>query len=192
MSIDKIKLRQTLALDIVQQNKLLGVKSHSSGFKFWIGILSPRFLPVLLYRLSYKSQVSGFATIARFFSLINFLLFGIEIATVCKIGPGLFFPHTHGTVIGAVSIGNNAVIYQGVTLGAKDLDFTYDELHRPCVGHNVMIGAGAKVLGGLTLGNNVSVAANSVLLVNAPDNSVVAGVPAKVVSFKTLDSVSVK
>jgi len=119
---------------------------------------------------------------ARLFSLVNFLLFGIEIAINCPIGPGLFFPHTHGTVIGALRIGSNAIIYQGVTVGAKDLDFTYDELHRPVVGDNVLIGAGAKVLGGVRLGNDVRVAANAVVLKSVVDNVTVAGVPASVMS----------
>jgi serine O-acetyltransferase len=118
------------------------------------------------------------------FSLINFLFFGIEIAVACKIGPGLFFPHTHGTVIGAFTIGKNAVIYQGVTVGAKDLDFTYDAAHRPCIGDNVLLGAGAKVLGGIELGHSVTVAANAVLLSSVPDNVVVGGIPAKILKSR--------
>ena len=184
MNLPEIGLRKTLRLDLLRQRELLGDSPLAWNWRLWFNILSPRFLPVLLCRLAYKSQSVGFGFIARSFSMLNFLVFGIEVATICKIGPGVFFPHTQGTVIGAVSIGKNAVIYQGVTLGAKDLDFTYDASRRPVVGDNVLVGAGAKVLGGLTIGDSVCVAANAVLLMDAPDYAVVAGVPARVVSIR--------
>lgn len=177
-------LRQVLIMDVQRHRELFGCQPLKSNVKIWLSMFSPRFVPVLLCRLAYKSQASGLGVLARIFSLLNFLLFGIEIATSCKIGPGLFFPHTHGTVIGAVSIGRNAIIYQGVTLGAKDLDFTYDAAHRPVVGDNAFFGAGAKVLGGLQIGNDVTVAANAVLLESAPDNVVVGGIPAKIIKYR--------
>ncbi|WNF57346.1 DapH/DapD/GlmU-related protein [Pseudomonas sp. SG20052] len=177
-------LRQLLVMDVQRHRELFGSQPLESKVKVWLSMFSPRFIPVLLCRLAYKSHTLGAGVLARMFSLLNFLLFGIEIATTCKIGPGLFFPHTHGTVIGAVSIGKNAIIYQGVTLGAKDLDFTYDAAHRPIVGDDVFIGAGAKILGGLTIGDNVAVAANAVLLESAPDDVVVGGVPAKIIKYR--------
>lgn len=185
MHTHHLGLRATLRIDLQRQHELLN--SHkifkNNGLRFWFKVLSPRFAPVLLFRLAYKSQTSGLGILARIFSMINVIFFGIEIATICRIGPGLFLPHTQGTVIGAVSIGKNAVIYQGVTLGAKDLDFTYSEERRPIVGNNVLIGAGAKILGGLTIGDNVSIAANAVVLNSVPDFAVAAGVPAKIVSI---------
>lgn len=174
-------LRQLIVADITRQHELFGKLLPLRGAKLWLSMLSPRFIPVLLCRLAYKFQKKGLKIPARFFSLLNFFLFGIEIAAVCKIGPGLFFPHTHGTVIGAMSIGKNAVIYQGVTLGAKDLDFTYDFAHRPSIGDNVLIGSGAKILGGVQLGDNVTVAANAVLLQSVPSNVIVGGIPAKII-----------
>lgn len=177
-------LRQLLTMDVQRHRELFGRQPLASKLKIWLSMFSPRFIPVLLYRLAYKSHTLGLGVLARIFSLLNFLLFGIEIATTCKIGAGLFFPHTHGTVIGAVSIGRNAIIYQGVTLGAKDLDFTFDEAHRPVVGDDVFLGAGAKVLGGLQIGNNVAVAANAVLLESAPDGVVVGGIPAKFIKHR--------
>lgn len=179
-------LRKLLRADIDRQRELFKSPPITSKTKLILSVFSPRFAPVLLYRLAFSMNRKGFRVLARLFSLLNYTFFGIEIAVVCKIGPGLFFPHTQGTVIGAVSIGDNAIIYQGVTLGAKDLDFTYDAGHRPVVGDNVVIGAGAKILGGLTLGNNVTVAANSVLLMSVPDDVVVAGMPAKIVKQRTM------
>ncbi|AOE82332.1 serine acetyltransferase [Pseudomonas lurida] len=184
MSERPLGLRQLLISDAIRHRELLGRSAISSGLKLWLGMLSPRFAPVLLHRLAHRCHRGPLGPFAKVFSLINFLFFGIEIAVACKIGPGLFFPHTHGTVIGAFTIGKNAVIYQGVTVGAKDLDFTYDAAHRPCIGDNVLLGAGAKVLGGIELGHGVTVAANAVLLSSVPDNVVVGGIPAKILKAR--------
>ncbi|MEZ1315605.1 DapH/DapD/GlmU-related protein [Pseudomonas fluorescens] len=178
------KIKYLLKADVVRQSELFGDHRPRKGIGMYLSMLSARFLPVLLYRLSHCFYLKGMHRLAKFFSLINFLLFGIEIATACRIGPGLFFPHTHGTVIGAFSIGSNAVIYQGVTLGARDLDFTYDTEHRPVVGNDVILGAGSKILGGLSLGDRVVVAANAVVLKSFSDDLVVGGVPAKILSSR--------
>lgn len=184
MSSEEIGLFGLLKLDARRHRKLLGGNTDVSPLRLYLGMLSPRFAPVLLYRLSYACQRRRLSPLAKLFSLLNFLLFGIEVAVACRIGPGLFFPHTHGTVIGAYSIGSNAVIYQGVTIGARDLDFTYDQTHRPVLGDGVLLGAGAKVLGGISLGDGVTVAANAVLLTSVPDHCVVAGVPAKILKTR--------
>ena len=71
-----------------------------------------------------------------------------------------------------------------MTVGARDLDFTYDEDHRPVLGDDVMLGAGAKVLGGIRVGDGVTVAANAVLLMSVPNQCVVGGVPAKILKTR--------
>ena len=173
-----------LRADLCRQQALMqGLdKCLSTGFILWMGIISPRFTPVLLCRLAHWFFLLGLSPIAKLVSLINFFLFGIEIAVRCPIGPGLFFPHTQGTVIGAWSIGSNATIFQGVTVGAKEIDFSYSELGRPIICNDVTIGSGAKVLGGITLGNGSRIGANSVVLRSVPSNSLAVGAPAKVVS----------
>ncbi|MDR0276663.1 MAG: serine acetyltransferase [Paucimonas sp.] len=180
MNSVEIGLFRLLAMDARRHRELLGGQAEVSVPRLLLSMLSPRFAPVLLYRLAYACQRRHLSPLAKIFSLLNFMVFGIEIAVACRIGPGLFFPHTQGTVIGAYAIGSNAIIYQGVTVGARDLDFTYDEQHRPVLGDGVMLGAGAKVLGGIHLGNGVTVAANAVLLMSVPDDSVVGGIPAKI------------
>ncbi|MDQ0649989.1 serine O-acetyltransferase [Pseudomonas cedrina] len=187
MSDHQPGLRQLLIADAIRHRQLLGLQAIGPGIKLWVGMLAPRFAPVLLHRLAHRCHRGPLAPLAKMFSLINFLFFGIEIAVASRIGPGLFFPHTQGTVIGAFTIGENAVIYQGVTVGAKDLDFTYDAAHRPCIGDDVLLGAGAKVLGGIVLGNSVTVAANAVLLSSVPDNVVVGGIPAKILKSRNLE-----
>ncbi len=184
MMPQELSLYALLRWDLLRQRELLGNVDVNSGFKLWLGLFYPRFIPVLLCRLAYELQRKKLGIIAKLFSMLNVFVFGIEIATQCKIGPGLFFPHTHGTVIGAIAIGNNATIYQGVTIGAKDLDFSYDLSRRPVIGNNVLIGSGAKILGGFSIGDNVTIGANAVLLQAVPDNQVVGGIPAQTIGIR--------
>lgn len=171
-----------LAADLRRARVLLnGAADGESGLRLWMGVLSPRFVPVLLCRLAYSFYRLKLGPVAKAVSLLNFFLFGIEIAVRCPIGKGLFLPHTQGTVIGAWSIGENATIFQGVTLGAKELDFSYQESSRPTVGDGVTIGAGAKVIGGLVLGSDSRVGANAVVLNDVAPGSLVVGIPAQVV-----------
>jgi serine O-acetyltransferase len=144
-------------------------------------LVSPRMAPVLLYRLAYWCGKHRLGVMGRLLSMTNFVVFGLEIGLECEIGPGLFFPHTSGTVIGAARIGSNATIYQNVTLGAKDLDFGYRPDRRPTVGDDVLIGSGAKILGALQVGDGATAAANSVVLRSVPEGALVGGVPAEVI-----------
>ena len=103
---------------------------------------------------------------------------GIEIHPGAKIGKRLFIDHGMGVVIGETTeIGENCLLYQGVTLGGTGKD---KGKRHPTLGDNVMVGAGAKVLGPITIGNNVKVAANAVVLKPIPDNCTAVGVPARV------------
>lgn len=182
------KLLPYLKADLLRAQQLLhGAATVVSGRRLWLGLFSPRFVPVLLCRLAYASQCMGIRPVAKFFSLLNFFFFGIEIAVRCPIGKGLFFPHTQGTVIGAWSIGENATIFQGVTLGAKEIDFSYMKSSRPTIGNGVTIGSGAKVLGGLTLGSDSRVGANAVVLSDVLPGSLVVGIPAKAVEVRSSD-----
>jgi serine O-acetyltransferase len=150
----------------------------------WKRSLHPRFFPVVLFRLAHSCHCHGWGAMAKVLSLVNFVLFGIEIAVGCKIGGGLFLPHTVGTVIGARSIGKNAVIFSGVTLGSKVIDIGYHLDTRPMLGDNVMVGSGAKVLGWLEIGDNVTVGANAVVTKSIESNVLVVGIPAKILQQK--------
>ena len=142
--------------------------------------MHPRFFPVLLIRIAqYLNQKPLVKPLAQIFTWLNVILFGLECAPKTKIGYGLLIPHSHGIVIGAINIGNHVTIFQGVTLGAKTFDLTFSSKSRPSVGHHVTIGAGAKILGGISLGDHSVVAANAVVLRSVLKNKLVAGIPSK-------------
>jgi serine O-acetyltransferase len=178
----RFQLRAYLAADLRRAEYMLrGSFSAVGGIRFWIGICSPRFLPVLLCRIAHCFHCWKLNPVAKLIALCNFFFFGIEIAVRCPIGKGLFLPHTQGTVIGAWSIGENATIFQGVTLGAKEVDFSYQKSSRPVLGDGVTIGSGAKVLGGIAIGSNSRIGANAVVLTDIPRDSLAVGIPARVV-----------
>ena len=150
-----------------------------------LAFLSPRFAPVLLCRVAHWLHLHRLGPVAKLVALLNFVVFGIEIAARCPIGEDLYFPHTQGTVVGAERIGKNAIIYQGVTLSARDMDFAYSEGRRPVVEDDVLIGSGAKVLGGITLGRGVSVGANALVV-----KSVAAGALVRAPLPEVLDAIA--
>lgn len=170
-----------LYADLSRAKQLQGVgESSKYSLTFWLGIFSPRFVPVLLCRVSHLMYLYKLTPLAKVFSLINFFLFGLEVGIRCEIGKGLFFPHTSGIVIGAVSIGNNATIYQGVTIGARELDFSFLESSRPIIGSNVTISTGAVIIGPIQIGDRVVIGANSVVLSSIPAGVLAVGSPARI------------
>ena len=111
---------------------------------------------------------------------------GIEIHPAAQIGKGLFIDHGCGVVIGETTIiGDNCTIYQGATLGGTG---KHVGKRHPTIGNNVMIGAGAKVLGPVIIGDNSKVAAGAVVLKDIPENSTAVGIPARVVRGKTVET----
>lgn len=145
---------------------------------------SPRFACVVLIRVAQRLHARGWPRLARVASLVNFIIFGIEVPARLGIGPGLVIPHTQGTILGAGHIGSNVTIYQQVTLGAKFADYNFDPALRPYVCDGVTITAGAKVLGAVRLGERSIVGANSVVLTDVPPDSLAVGVPAHIVPRK--------
>ena len=137
---------------------------------------------MIAYRVSHKLYVSGHFLSARAVSQLARFFTGIEIHPGAKIGKGLFIDHGMGVVIGETTeIGDNCTIYQGVTLGGTGKD---SGKRHPTLGSNIMVGAGAKVLGPLTIGDNSKVAAGAVVLADIPEHSTAVGVPARVVRQK--------
>jgi len=134
---------------------------------------------ILAYRVAHKLYISKHYFPARLISQIARAWTGIEIHPGATIGKGFFIDHGMGVVIGETAeIGDNCSIYQGVTLGGTGKDLGK---RHPTLGDNVMIGAGAKVLGPFTIGDNSKIAAGAVVLKEIPDDATAVGVPARVV-----------
>lgn len=141
--------------------------------------LYPSFHAILKYRKAHKLYLKKEYYRARKISQKTARKTGIEIHPGAQIGEGLFIDHGHGVVIGETAIiGDNVTLYQGVTLGGTGKE--HGKRH-PTVGSNVMIGAGAKVLGSVTIGDNCKIGAGSVVLEDVPSNSTVVGVPGRIV-----------
>ncbi len=134
---------------------------------------------ILLHRVAHFFYRHRLFLIARLISQFSRAITQIEIHPGAKIGEGLFIDHGAGVVIGETTeIGNNVTIYQGVTLGGTGKE---KGKRHPTIGNNVVISAGAKVLGSFTVGDNSKIGAGSVVLKPVPPNSTVVGVPGKVV-----------
>ncbi len=181
-------LKQLLYSDCARQSQLEGRlvgSSRAAGFvEFARRLLHPRFLPIVLLRLSRAAHLGQVPLLPQVLTYLNLVLFGFEVSPRCEIGPGIFFPHPVGTVVGAWRIGSNVTIFQGVTLGARELDMNFDFRLRPDIGHNVVLGAGSKVLGGVRIGDNATVGANSVVVHSVEAGTTVVGIPARRVASK--------
>ena len=144
-------------------------------------LLYPSFKVMIHYRLAHKLYVSGHYFWARYISQRGVRKTGIEIHPGAQIGKGFFIDHGNGVIIGETTIiGDNVTLYQGVTLGGTGKE--HGKRH-PTIGNNVMISAGAKVLGSFTIGDNSKIGAGSVVLSEVPPGSTVVGVPGRVVSL---------
>ncbi len=141
--------------------------------------LYPSFKVMIHYRIAHKLYRKGHYFWARYFSQRGVRKTGIEIHPGAEIGEGFFIDHGNGVIIGETAkIGNNVTMYQGVTLGGTGKE---QGKRHPTIGDNVMISAGAKVLGSFTVGEGSKIGAGSVVLKEVPPNSTVVGVPGRVV-----------
>ncbi len=130
------------------------------------------------HRLAHRLWTGGWRTSARFVSHVARFLTGIEIHPAARLGPGLFIDHGMGVVIGETAeVGENVTLLQGVTLGGTSLK---REKRHPTLGDNVVVGAGAKILGAFKIGDGSRIGAGSVVVREVPPNSVVVGVPGRV------------
>lgn len=159
--------------------RLIKERDPAARSSFEILMTYPSLVAVRNYRIAHWFYKKKMFTTARMISQHTRRKTGIEIHPGATIGKGLFIDHGMGVVIGETAvIGDNCLIYQGVTLGGTGKD---KGKRHPTLGHNVLVGAGAKVLGPFKVGNNVKIAANAVVLNEIPDNCTAVGVPARVV-----------
>ena len=141
--------------------------------------LYPSFRVILRYRLAHKLYLKGHYFWARWISQRGARKTGIEIHPGATIGKGLFIDHGSGVIIGETTvIGDNVTLYQGVTLGSTGKE---QGKRHPTLEDNVMVSAGAKILGSFTIGENSKIGAGSVVLEEVPPNCTVVGVPGRIV-----------
>ena len=139
----------------------------------------PGIRAILIYRIAHFFWKLNMPFVPRYLSEIGRQITGIEIHPGAEIGSEFFIDHGGGVVIGETSIiGNNVTIYQGVVLGGVS---TESVKRHPTLGNDIVVGTGAKLLGPITIGDNVRIGANSVVVNDVPPNSVVVGVPGKIV-----------
>ena len=142
---------------------------------------------IWLHRIAHSLYTKGWVVLPRMINTFSRFLTGIDIHPGAKLGPGLFIDHGMGLVIGETAeLGSNVTLYQGVTLGGTGKE---TGKRHPTIGNNVVVSSGAKILGSFKVGDNSKIGSGSVVLHEVPPNSVVVGIPGRVVA---LDGVRIK
>ncbi len=173
------KMIDDIKYDIKYDISMIKDRDPAAKNKLEILLLYSGLHAVIAHRISHVLYEKKLFFAARFVSQTSRFFTGIEIHPGAKIGRGLFIDHGTAVVIGETAeIGENCTIYQGVTLGGTG---KHIGKRHPTLGDNVMVGAGAKVLGPFKIGNNSKIASNAVVLEAIPENSTAVGIPARVV-----------
>jgi serine O-acetyltransferase len=145
---------------------------------------------VVLHRAAHACWTNGFKWLGRFISHLGRFFTGIEIHPGAVIGERVFFDHAMGTVVGETAvIGDGCTIYQGVTLGGTSL-YKGTKRH-PTLGRDVVVSAGAKVLGGFEVGDGAKIGSNAVVIKPVPAGATAVGIPARIIPSKTGESADV-
>lgn len=145
----------------------------------------PGLQALISHRIAHKLAYWGVPFVPRFISYLTRIITGIEIHPKAQIGNRFFIDHGEGVVIGETTIiGDDVLIYQQVTLGGTGNE--HGKRH-PTIGNNVIIGAGAKILGNITIGDNTRIGAGSVVVDDVPEHCTVVGVPGRIVQQKFMN-----
>ena len=169
---------------------LESIKKRDPAAKSILSIILtyPGVKAVFFHQISNFFYKAGFDLIARIISQTVRFFTGIEIHPGAKLGKNLFIDHGMGVVIGETSeVGDNVTIYHAVTLGGSspsiDSEKQRHEKRHPTIGHDVVIGSGAQIIGPVRVGNNSRIAANAVVVKDVPENATMVGIPAKAVKL---------
>ncbi len=164
---------------IIDDIKVVFERDPAAKNIFEVIFMYPGLHAIINHRIANFFWKIKLTILARMISAFSRFFTGIDIHPGAQIGKRFFIDHGMGVVIGETSIiGDNVLLYQGVTLGGTGKE---KGKRHPTLGNDIVLGAGAKVLGNITIGNNVKIGAGSVVITNVPDNSTAVGVPARIV-----------
>ncbi len=169
-----------MAIYILFSDDIKAVKERDPAAESAVEVLLlyPGLHALVIYRISHKLWQWKIPIVPRWLSQAGRFWTGIEIHPAATIGKNLFIDHGMGVVVGETAIiGNNVLLYQGVTLGGTGKE---TGKRHPTVGNSVVVGAGAKILGNITIGDNSYIGANAVVIKNVPPNSTVVGIPGRI------------
>jgi len=169
-----------IAIYIIFGNEIKTVKERDPAAKSLLEVLLlyPGLHALVLYRISHKLWEWKIPILPRWLSQSARSLTGVEIHPGAQIGKSFFIDHGMGVVIGETAIvGDNVLLYQGTTLGGTGKE---TGKRHPTLGNNVVVGAGAKILGDITIGDNSYIGANAVVIRSVPPNSTVVGIPGRI------------
>ena len=174
---------------------LESIKKRDPAAKSILSIILtyPGVKAVFFHQISNFFYKAGFDLIARIISQTVRFFTGIEIHPGATLGKNLFIDHGMGVVIGETSeVGDNVTIYHAVTLGGSSPSINSEkqrhEKRHPTIGHDVVIGSGAQIIGPVKVGNNSRIAANAVVVKDVPTNATMVGIPAKAVKLENKGS----
>jgi len=167
-------------LEQIKEDVYVAMEKDPSARNFLeVFVCYPGVHALIIYRITHRLWKADFKFLARLISFFSRWMTGVEIHPAAKIGHRFFIDHGMGVVIGETSeVGDNVFIYHGVTLGG--LSMKKGKRH-PTIGNDVIIGAGAQVLGPVNVGNNTKIGSGSVVVQDVPEYSTVIGVPGRVV-----------
>ena len=181
--LDAVSELSDTAAELNEDIEAIMERDPAAKSKAEVILLYSGFHAVVAHKLAHKLEGSGHSFAARAVSQISRFFTGIEIHPGAKIGKGLFIDHGSGVVIGETTeIGDNCTIYQGVTLGGTG---KHVGKRHPTLGDNVMVGAGAKVLGPFKVGDGSKIAAGAVVLEEVPAGTTAVGIPARIARKKS-------
>lgn len=165
---------------INQDLNVIMQRDPAAKSKLEAALCYPGLHAIWLHRIAHHFYNKGWVVLPRMLNTFSRFVTGIDIHPGAKLGPGLFIDHGMGLVIGETAeLGSNVTLYQGVTLGGTGKE---KGKRHPTIGNNVVVSSGAKVLGSFTVGDNSKIGSGSVVLKEVPPNSVVVGIPGRIVT----------
>jgi serine O-acetyltransferase len=169
-----------MAIYIIFENDIKAIKERDPAAKssFEVILLYSGLHALIFYRMAHQLRAWSVPFFPRWLSQTGRFFTGIEIHPGATIGKNFFIDHGTGVVVGETAIiGDNVLLYQGVTLGGTGKE---TGKRHPTLGHNIVVGAGAKILGNINIGDNSYIGANAVVIKDVPPNSTVVGIPGRI------------